>query len=353
MANFFDQALVRNSLAFELSQSLGLDYTSKYKMVEVYLNGECDGLYMLTTPVDVDENRVDIDTENDFLFEITSGGHGDDNARHWMTTDGLFAPFANLKLVIEDTEDMSAETYSKMYAYYWQINYAIYSGDWQQINNWVDVDSMAKYYLLHEYLKALDYCYDSTRFYVEDGKLHGGPVWDFDYGLGNIEIGLGGTHDSTAAGYHNNGAGYAEKSEGVMYDKDSPDGIWASTTGYWANSQWGGCGNGYFKQLYNYSPEFVELLCEYMETYDMEFTLLYEDVTISKKEKYQNAIDKHDKDEDYTAARMRNWQIYNIISDVDNACGGYIEISHNHAINYLREWLQRRHEWMKKAYVME
>lgn len=353
MANFFDQALVRNSLAFELAQSLGLDYTSKYKMVEVYLNGECDGLYMLTTPVDVDENRVDIDTENDFLFEITSGGHGDDNARHWMTTDGLFAPFANLKLVIEDTEDMSAETYSKMYAYYWQINYAIYSGDWQQINNWVDVDSMAKYYLLHEYLKALDYCYDSTRFYVEDGKLHGGPVWDFDYGLGNIEIGLGGTHDSTAAGYHNNGAGYAEKSEGVMYDKDSPDGIWASTTGYWANSQWGGCGNGYFKQLYNYSPEFVELLCEYMEKYDMEFTLLYEDVTISKKEKYQNAIDKHDKDEDYTAARMRNWQIYNIISDVDAACGGYIEISHNHAINYLREWLQRRHEWMKKAYVME
>ena len=81
--------------------------------------------------------------------------------------------------------------------------------------------------------------------------------------------------------------------------------------------------------------------------------LLYEDVIVSKKEKYQNSIDKHDKDADYTAARMRNWQIYNIISDVDNACDGYIEISHNHAINYLREWLQRRHEWMKKAYVME
>ena len=355
MANFFDQALIRNSLAFDLAQSLGLDYTSKYKMVEVYLNGECDGLYMLTTPVDVGENRVDIDEENDFLFEITSGGHGDDNARHWMTTDGLFAPFANLKLVIEDTDKMSAETYSKMYAYYWQINYAIYSGDWEQINNWVDVDSMAKYYLLHEYLKALDYCYDSTRFYVEDGKLHGGPVWDFDYGIGNFAIGAGsGTHDKTGLAYHNYNVEYAEKSEGVLYDKDSPDGIWASTTGYWANSQWGNaCGNGYFKQLYNYSPEFVELLCEYLETYDMQFTLLYEDVIVSKKEKYQNSIDKHDKDADYTAARMRNWQIYNIISDVDNACDGYIEISHNHAINYLREWLQRRHEWMKKAYVME
>ena len=349
MANLFDQTLLRNAVAIDLAQSLGLDYTSKYTMVEVYLNGECDGLYMLTTPVDVGENRVDIDEENDFLLEITTN-HAKDNEHYKLTTDNMFAPFQNLKLIVEDTDKMSAEAFSKLNSTFWQVNFAVYSGDWETIQKHVDVESMAKYYLLHEYLKALDYCYDSTRFYYEDGKLHGGPVWDFDYGLGNIEVGLGGTHDSTADGYHNKTASYAEKSEGIPYDENDPEGIWASTTGYWANSQWGGCGNGYFKQLYEYSPEFVELLSKTLKDYNMEFTLLYEDIIISKKEVYQNAIDKHDKNPDYTAARMRNWQIYNIISDVDNACGGHIEISHNHAINYLREWLQRRHAWMITAY---
>ena len=352
MANLFDQTLLRNAMAIELAQSLGLDYTSKYTMVEVYLNGKCGGLYMLTTPVEVGEDRVDIDEEDDFLLEITSGGHSDDYEDYWLETNNLFAPFQNLKLIVEDVDKMSADSFSKLISTYWNVAFAIYSGDWEKIQEHVDVDSMAKYYLLHEYLKALDICYDSTRFYYEDGKLHGGPVWDFDYGLGNMEATTGG-HDSTWGAYSNLSAGFADKSEGIVYNKDDPEGYWASTTGYWANSQWGGCGNGYFKQLYTYSPEFVTLVCKYLEAYDMEFTLLYEDVVISKKEQYQNAIDKHNEDPDYTAARMRNWQIYNIISDVDNACVGHIEISHNHAINYLREWLQRRHAWMKTVYVVE
>ncbi len=339
MANLFDQTLLRNAIAIELSKSLGLDYTSNYTMVEVYLNGENDGLYMLTTPADIGENRVDINEESDFLFEVESKGDGEFYLKH---DTNMFTPFNNLKLLVEDTSEMSAETYSKLISTFCQINLAIYSGDWEQIQEWVDVDSLAKYYIVHEYLKDLDYCYDSTRFYIEDGKLHGGPVWDFDYALGNIEFGLGGTHDSTAAGYHNNGETYAEKSEGVLND---------STTGYWANSQWGGCQNGYFYQLYHYSDDFVKHVENIIEDYDRELTLLYADVVVSKKEVYQNVIDKFYKDEDYTAARMRNWQIYNIISDVDNACGGHIEISYNHAINYLRDWLEGRHTWMKKAYL--
>ena len=339
MANFFDQTLLRNAIAFELAKSLGLDYTSNYIMVEVYLNGENDGLYMLTTPADIGENRVDINEEEDFLLEIESKGDGEFYLKH---DSNMFTPFNNLKLLVEDTDEMSAETYSKLISTFCQINLAIYSGDWEYIQEWVDVDSMAKYYVVHEYLKDLDYCYDSTRFYIEDGKLHGGPVWDFDYALGNIEFGLGGTHDGTAAGYHNNGQSYADKSEGVLND---------STTGYWANSQWGGCQNGYFYQLYHYSDDFVRHVENIIEDYDRELTLLYADVVVSKKEVYQNVIDSFYKDEEYTAARIRNWQIYNIISDVDGACGGHIEISYNHAINYLRDWLEARHTWMKKAYL--
>lgn len=341
MANLFDQTLLRNAIAAELAHSLGLDYTQNFVMVEVYLNGENDGLYMLTTPADdISKDRVDINPETDFIVEVSS--QSKDSANYIMGTNNMLAPFQNLRLVVEDTDEMSGETFSKLNSQYWQIALAIYSGDWEYIQEWVDVDSMAKYYILHEYLKALDYCYDSTRFYYEDGKLHGGPIWDFDYGLGNIEFGLGGTHDGTANGYHNNGQNYADLSEGTLND---------STTGFWANSQWGGCGNGYFKQLYNYSPEFVKLVQDYIEDYDRELTLLYADVTVSKKEVYQNVIDKYYEDEDYTAARIRNWQIYNIISDVDNACGGHIEISYNHAINYLRDWLKSRHAWMKQAYL--
>lgn len=339
LANLYDQTLIRNAIAIDFAESIGLENTSKYIMVEVYYNGRYDGVYMLTTPVDVGEARVEIDEENDFLLEIKSN-HGDDNTGLIMSHDGLFKEFGGLNMLVEAPEEMSAEAYSKLVSTFNQISLAIYSGDWEEIQKWVDVESMAKFYLLHDYLKAVDIGYDSTQFYIQDGKLYGGPVWDWDFAIGNKDTGTG--QDGGSWGAYINTGSYADICFGVKDD---------STTGFWANSLWHSGSTGYFLHLYKYSPEFMDLVITYLEEYDQEMTLLYKNVKISKNETLVNSIDKFYEDDAYTAARIKNWEKYTITEKygVDQR----VDISYNNAIDYLREWLESRHNWLKEAYGVQ
>ena len=125
-----------------------------------------------------------------------------------------------------------------------------------------------------------------------------------------------------------------------------------STTGFWANSIWHTGSTGYFLHFYKYSPEFIDLVTTYLEEYDEEMTLLYADVPINKKESKQNIIDKYFEDDDYTAARIRNWEIYTISMKygVDQLSSADGIVSYNQAIDHLRGWLEGRHKWLKEAY---
>src|SRR5690606_8462016 len=61
MANYGDQSLLRNDVAFEVSRRLELEYTPRQQYVELFLNGEYMGNYTLTEHVKEGEHRVPID----------------------------------------------------------------------------------------------------------------------------------------------------------------------------------------------------------------------------------------------------------------------------------------------------
>ena len=58
-APYSDKSLIRNILAFKLSETLG-NYASRTKLCELFLNDEYMGVYVLTEKIKRDENRVDI-----------------------------------------------------------------------------------------------------------------------------------------------------------------------------------------------------------------------------------------------------------------------------------------------------
>ncbi|MBQ7760453.1 MAG: leucine-rich repeat protein [Clostridia bacterium] len=328
LANLFDQTLMRNAMAIEFSQAIGIQFAPSYQFVEVYYNGRYDGLYMLTTPMDIGENRIDIDEDNDYLFELENKSDGEFY---------LKSPVLGINALIEDTADLSGEAYSRMYSTFNMIDYAIKSGDWELIQEYVDIESVAKFYVIHEYLKEVDICYDSTRFYIKDGKLHGGPVWDFDLGMGNIDSN-GGDSDSHSA-YWNKGT-HATANQGVEGN---------SATGYWADIRWSSNKNIWFAHLMKYSPEFQETVKQIIIDYTDEMRLMYEDKVISKREVIENKIDVHHQNEAFTNARIRNYQRFNVA----HAYSGMTHLlpSYSAAIDYMRDWFAQRHAWMYEAYV--
>lgn len=65
IANYADPSLLRNCLAYLAAENAGVPYTPKFTPVDVYINGEYMGAYILTTRVEVDKTRVNIQNLED------------------------------------------------------------------------------------------------------------------------------------------------------------------------------------------------------------------------------------------------------------------------------------------------
>ena len=60
LASFHENSLLRNPTAFTMAEMLGLHYTSQYRHVDLYINNEYQGNYILCESVEVGGNRVEI-----------------------------------------------------------------------------------------------------------------------------------------------------------------------------------------------------------------------------------------------------------------------------------------------------
>ena len=69
--NFADKTHLKNFITYKLANWLDDEYAPRAKFVEVYLNREYLGLYLLSETPKVSKDRVHIpDTDNSFLIEI-------------------------------------------------------------------------------------------------------------------------------------------------------------------------------------------------------------------------------------------------------------------------------------------
>lgn len=352
MANAYDPAFIRNCIARELDKSILEDYSCDYEFVEVYCDGVFKGTYMLSTPVDIEETRINLDKNEDFILEIewNDGGIRDDSALYIQT------PYTNFRVKIDshDVEDITSDGYAALYTTLMQAEFAVMSGDWEQIQKYYDVESLAKYYILQEYLKDVDYAWDSTRFAIEDGRITAGPAWDFDRAMG---------HSSTAGGNANCRDAYYNSSK-----KPSVGGIEGdSTTGTWANALYNGIPNeqwihnptssnwiqqngnhNWFTFLYMYSPEFMELVSEYVWELRDELRIIYENIYDDLGNKTWNYIDSIYFDPDIYSAITRNYTVQSLYS-----AEGFKYGSWKAALDDLRLWLQKRHQWMLEFYCSD
>ncbi|MBR0508622.1 MAG: CotH kinase family protein [Clostridia bacterium] len=60
LASYFDTSLLRNPYGWAFADAFGLDFTSRYRHADVFINGEYLGNYIFCESVEVGENRVEI-----------------------------------------------------------------------------------------------------------------------------------------------------------------------------------------------------------------------------------------------------------------------------------------------------
>lgn len=198
LANAFDKTMVRNALAFEIAHELGLEYTSEYRFVNVFLNGENLGLYLLCEQTQTGETRVDIEEDEtgkvDTGYLIEFVGNGDTNEDAYFDVvdvdPSLFPEGVTLnwrknvmKFIIKTPEkEFCTQSQIDFISQYCNsFNKAILTHDWETFDSLCDIDSFVKFFIVNTVMNNGDGGFQIYFYKKENGgKVYAGPVWDFD-----------------------------------------------------------------------------------------------------------------------------------------------------------------------------
>ncbi len=200
-----DKSMMHNYLTQKMAAAMGLPYTCENEYVDVVVNGEYRGTWVLTERIQIHEERIDISEDTGVLFEIEMVyRHSCDTCVVLYENKGNPSNSVHLTLQeykgieIEDlTREQKATAKKEMEAYFKPLNAAIYNtkSSIKELSKYIDIDSFINWYLLNEMTRNYDsqfvtscYC-----FIGDDNRLYMSPVWDFDTCYG--------TQDSTIDGY--------------------------------------------------------------------------------------------------------------------------------------------------------
>jgi len=204
-APYNDKSLMRDALAYKLGRDLGW-YAPRTRFCEVVINGEYQGIYVLIEKIKRDKNRVDVNKLNPdeisgdnltggYLIKIdknTGSGNGG-----WTST---FLPpnRSNIQTIFFQYDYPKAadiapqqKTYIKdlMASFESTLAGTNFNDPVQGYTRYIDVDSFIDFYIANEVGKNVDGYRLSTYLYKQKdsdgGKLHMGPIWDFNLGFGN------------------------------------------------------------------------------------------------------------------------------------------------------------------------
>lgn len=179
LSNSTDVSNIRNKLVYDFAEKTDLYWTPDCKYVDLYLNGQYVGLYLLTEKIEISRTRLDLN-ENTYLFAIETRVAENNLSNHFSIEGGS-------KIEITNPIDLTDQEIEDFHTYIQSVENSILSGS-SDLFERIDLDSWVKKYLIEEIFINLDAGLNSQYFYRDEGfssKIFAGPVWDYDYSLGN------------------------------------------------------------------------------------------------------------------------------------------------------------------------
>lgn len=230
ISNVFDKSLLRSQTVFALARAAGVAFTPEARQVELYVNGEYQGCYLLCEKVEVGSDRVDIPDLDKLNYAaaldagqpleeepriLQSGAAGAPGHRRFTALEGMpgageggwllelelperyleaeepgFVTRLGQPVCVKSPSSASRQQVEEMASLYQRLEDALYPVDGQPaepLESLIDVNSFARKYLVEEIAKNLDANMSSQYLYklpnAVSPRLYAGPVWDYDKSL--------------------------------------------------------------------------------------------------------------------------------------------------------------------------
>ena len=192
----YDPSMIRDYLSYTLAANMG-NYAPRVKYIEVIVNDDYKGVYILTEKIKRDSDRVNlkkIDDEDIDSPEVTGGyivkadktTGGDVVAWTMSNYGGWETDFLHH---YPQTEDITAEQAAYIETVFRDLETQTNPANTSIINGYpsiIDIPSFVDYMIMAEIASNPD-SYQFSTFFHKDrgGKLRAGPVWDYNLSYGN------------------------------------------------------------------------------------------------------------------------------------------------------------------------
>lgn len=300
LAEISDVSLIRNKIVREIANSGNFDYVPQAEYVELFLNNEHAGTYLIGQKVEESENRVNIG-DNGYLVEIDTDANGriDPEDVYFKSSQSNFWSENNVFNIKEPELDYGSDKFNTIKNLVDNFEKALFGDNFKDpelgYRAYIDLDSFIDWYIVNEISKNQDAAsYSSIYFnYIPSGKIKMGPIWDFDLAFGNVNY-------STAE----------------------------FSTGFWIKS-----GSPWYKRMFE-DDYFTNLVKE-------RYNFFYEnlDQFNSKVDDFELYISKSQKKnfELFPGLLDPNVELWPVPARFD---------SHHGYVDYLKTWIRDRMEWL-------
>ena len=196
--SFIDYSMIRNYMLFTISGEI-MNYAPRTKLCEVISvtpdgKKEYQGVYTIIEKIKVSKDRVDITPynknfkESSYILQLNL--NLDNIEVEHLASEGIYTTnydieYPNVNELTEQTEKYIRTDIVKIEK---ALNDALYTQNWNEVEELIDLNSFADYFIINEFFQNYDATSLSTYLYKDiGGKLCIGPVWDFDGSFNNFE----------------------------------------------------------------------------------------------------------------------------------------------------------------------
>lgn len=188
LSNAYDKTHLHNKIVYDFAQAWNMAYSPSCQWVDLYLNGEYNGLYLLSEKNEVHPQRVALTDAGGFLV-----------SQEWkQNLMSKKVPYIETKAGIALRVFNSSVNTQELTGIWQSVENAILAEDgtdpvtgkhWTEL---IDLDSWVKVYLINELFGNIDTGFSSEYYYYDasdpSGKIYAGPVWDYDETMGKFPV---------------------------------------------------------------------------------------------------------------------------------------------------------------------
>ena len=194
---FIDKSLIRNYMWYNIGQEI-MGGASKVRFFEFYLDDEYQGLYLAVESVTQSESsRAKMESINKDSFATSYLLQLDTDTGNETTYVNSFSKYAYkinnpiyLTIKYPEQSELTADVKDYIYDDFANFEKMLYSFDYKDYKQYIDVDSFVDYFIINEFTQNYDAGYLSTYIYKDIFGKYKMYLWDFNSANNNYEDNL-------------------------------------------------------------------------------------------------------------------------------------------------------------------